>query len=210
MRSSLGIVAVFVLAVAGAFALTLAQRAYTPPSTNNPLAGASTRDVYVVAKGLDGSSEYIGDLPMGESQFLTVKGLVVNSEVEHGSVITPDGRSFTVVRSMQPGESYDVHVSLNNSSTVPQSAELTVNAPQSVTILVQTARGSAAAPEVTSAGLNHWNIVHSGEDKTGGPFDLTISVYSSRFLSQGDGRVEFKLKASEYIAQRPQLAGLVY
>ena len=149
MRSSLGIVAVFALAVAGAFALALAQRAYAPPSTDDSAVSASTRDLYVIDE-VDGPFGYAKDLPLGESQYLTVKGLVVGSDgdsaVEHIFRITPDGGSITVNRGMQPGESYSIHVSLNNSSAVPQSAELRMEAPQSMTIEVRSSPGSAAAP----------------------------------------------------------------
>ena len=210
-------VAVLALAVAGAFALALAQRAYAPPSADDTIVSASTRDLYVIDE-VDGPFGYARDLPLGESQYLTVKGLVVDSAPdstgEHTFRITPDGGSITVNRGMQPGESYSIHVSLNNSSAVPQSAELTVDTPQSMTIEVRSSPGSAAAPEVNRVGHNHWTVVHSGapaeEAQAGGPFDLTISVHSSRYVSQEDGRVQIDLRASEYIPRRPQLAGLVY
>ena len=213
MRSSLGLIAVFTLAVAGAFALALAQRAYAPPSSDDTSVSASTRDIYVVDE-TDGPFGYARDLPLGESQHLTIKGVVVISELEHMSNIAPDGASFAIYSRMQPGESYGIHVLLNNSSAVSQSAELTVDAPQSMTIEVQVSPGSAAAPEVNRVGRNHWTIIHAGTrartSQAGSPFDLTISVHSSRFVSQKDGRVRVDLKSSEYIPQRPQLAGLVY
>lgn len=210
MRSSLGLVAVFVLAISGAVALALVQSIYAPQSKgNSEVAGASSRDLYI-ADELGSPFGYAPDLPLGEVQFLTVKGLVVENESQYSSTITPDGTSFKVNSGMQPGDSYAVFVSLNNSSMVHQSAELTVEAPQSVTIQVQASPGSAAAPEVSRVGRNHWTIIHPGETQPGGPFDLSISVYSSKFLSLDDGGVHFELRASEYIPQRPQLAGLVY
>ncbi|MDA1227495.1 MAG: hypothetical protein O3A33_05975 [Chloroflexi bacterium] len=209
MRSSLGIIAVFALAVAGAFTLALAQKAYAPPSNDNNVVSASTRDIYI-SDELDGPYGFSRELPLGEIQHLTIKGLVVSPDQEHISTIAPDGTSIGVNSSMQPGDSYGMYLSLNNSSAVPQSAELTVDAPQSVTIDVEATPGSAAGPEVSKVERNHWTIIYSGETQPGGPFDLTVSVQSSRFLSQEDGLVQIELLASEYIPQRPQLVGLVY
>lgn len=209
MRSSLGIIAVFALAVAGALMLALAQRAYAPPSNDANAAGASTRDSYV-ADDSDGQNGFSRDLPLGEVQHLTFKGLVVSPDLEYLSTIAPDGTTIAVKSSMQPGDGYVMLLSLNNSSAVPQSAELTVYAPQSLTVEVQATPGSAAAPEVKQVSRDHWTIIYSGETRPGGPLDLTVSVQSSRFISERDGLVRIKLLASEYIPQRPQLAGLVY
>ena len=209
MRSSLGIIAVFALAVAGALSLALAQRVYAPTSDGDHIVNASTRDVYV-SDELDGPYGFSRDLPLGEVQHLTVKGLAVSPDLEHLTSIAPDGTAIAVNTRMQPGESYGMHLSLNNSSSMPQSAELIVDAPQSMTFVVQATPGSAAAPEVEQVGRNHWTIIHSGVTRHGGPLDLTIIVQSSRFVSQEDGLVYIELLASEYIPQRPQLAGLVY
>jgi hypothetical protein len=145
-----------------------------------------------------------------ESQFLTIKSLVVIPDIDHASTIAPDGTGFNVSNSRQPGSSYDIYISLHNASEVHQSAELTVEAPGSVTVDVQASMGSAAAPDVIQTAPDRWTIIHSGQPKLCGPFDLTITVYSSKFMSNVDGRLRFELKASEYVAQRPQLAGLVY
>jgi len=145
-----------------------------------------------------------------ESQFLTIKSLVVIPDIDHASTIAPDGTGFNVSNSRQPGSSYDIYISLHNASEVHQSAELTVEAPGSVTVDVQASMGSAAAPDVIQTAPDRWTIIHSGQPKLCGPFDLTITVCSSKFMSNVDGRLRFELKASEYVAQRPQLAGLVY
>ena len=209
MRSSLGLITVFALAIMGAITLSLAQRAYAPPAVDDDIVSAAQRDLYI-ADDSEGPYGYAPDLPMGETQFLTFKALVVNSEIEHSSSVTPDGTSFRVNAGMQPGDSFEMYVSLNNSSSVTQSAELTVDAPEDMIIDVQTSMGSASAPEVNFVRRNHWTIIYSGDARPGGPFDLSISVYSSKFMSREDGRVQFELQASEYIPQRPQLAGLVY
>ena len=115
MRSSLGIVAVFALAALGAFALALAHNAYAPSSTDDAVVSASSRDTYT-GYALGGATGYLDDLPLGESQFLTIKSLVVIPDIEHASTIAPDGTGFNVSSGRQPGSSYDIYITLHNAS----------------------------------------------------------------------------------------------
>jgi len=126
MRSRLGIMAVFALAALGALALALAHNAYASLSTDDAVVSASSRDTYT-GNVLGGVTWYLGDLLLGESQFLTVKSLLVIPKIDHASAIAPDGTGFNVSSGMQPGDSYNIYISFNNASEIPQSADLTVD-----------------------------------------------------------------------------------
>jgi hypothetical protein len=139
MRSSLGIMAVFALAALGALALALAHNAYVSSSTDDAVVSASSRDTYT-GNVLGVPTGYLGDLPLGGSQFLTFKSLVVIPKIDHASTIAPGGTGFNVSSGMQPGDSYDIYISLNNASEVQQSAGLTLD--------LQTSIGSVADPDV--------------------------------------------------------------
>ena len=71
---------------------------------------------------------------------MTVKSLVVIPKIDHGSTIAPDGTGFNVSSGIQPRDSCDSYISLNNASEVHQLAELTVD--------LQISIGSVADPDV--------------------------------------------------------------
>ena len=84
MRSSLGIIAVFALAVAGAFTLALVQRVYAPPANDDNvelILGAIRPAVH--AKGTDYSVETVPEIDTAKR--LGIETVIVGDPKSHAS-----------------------------------------------------------------------------------------------------------------------------
>ena len=198
----MGVVAVLVLTQMSRLPLSRASSAVVSAATAENLSGQSTSELSSVARQ---------GLTFDDVQSVTVNALVVEGASDISSFINPDGTSFSVASTMKPGESYQMHLALNNTSETIQVTELVVDMPKSLSVEVDVPIHQSATFEVEKVSSNRWTIITSpaGEGQEAF-FDLVISAYAFRYMDYSQSLTHFKLMKPYEHSGDSQSSGTLY
>ncbi len=183
---AMSVVAVLVLTQMSRLPVSRASSAVVSAATAGDFSGESASEFPNVAGQ---------GLTFGDVQSVTVNALVVNGASDISSFVNPEGTSFSVASTMKPGESYQMHLALNNTSKTTQVTELVVDMPKSLSVEVDVPINQSATFDVEQISSNRWTIITApageGQDAF---FDLVISAYAFRYMNYSQSLTHFELR----------------
>ncbi|MBI2917796.1 MAG: hypothetical protein HYY01_07345 [Chloroflexi bacterium] len=149
----------------------------------------------IAAAGVTGAAQAaVGDANLVVSQALLVLSGNVTGASEAVFTVSDDGTSFSTAASAWTGSRYHINIALGNRSDSTLVADLTVDAPEGLSIRVAGADGVTG---VAPFGEKTWKLVVAPTESDHTP-DLTITVKVSETMPPGFYTIKMNLDQAEY------------